>query len=235
MATILVQVGAFLGLGGIVGASVIVFLYFRTVAKSLDDRAEKVIGEKNDIVDESISKSLPRRAGLKYARALGRLLQEKRIDMNAVDMIIGLITTRPNETGKILEELERSKLPKEAIEMLRLDDEDKKYLFEVTSLWHSLRESVPHVYSELVDKITKGTISAIALAVFVGAVDLVLQYNFETTLIFLGLFILVAFYYYLTYGILGIRKLTELEKLLKKLEKAETLSDIREVSEEILK
>jgi len=211
----------------------IVFLHFRSEAKNLEDKVDKVIGDKIDIVDESISKSLPRRAGLRYARALGRLLQEKRIDMNAVDTIIGLITTRPNETGKILEELEQSKLPKEAVEMLRLDDEDKKYLFEVTSLWHSLRVSVPHVFSELVDKMTKAFIAGIVFGVLLALLTLLISYQLQMANA-LGGMVVIAGIYYFGYGLSGIWKSRVLEKLLKNLEKTEKLEDIRKISEEIL-
>ena len=116
--------------------------------------------------------------------------------------------------------LNDSPFPKELVEAIRLGDEERDRLSNLSFLVYALKELVPEAVQHEVDKLTKAIICGLVFGLLISTLDFFLTLNLGDYMAILGLVasvIIVTGYYYVKDGIIGMWSIRKLEKITKRL------------------
>lgn len=217
--------------------------FYIELARKLESRVADVIVKKALIVERDLIECLFKTVTL-CTQKIFKLASEEvgeenisRIWQALPEQTLSLMRMSPEALRSSLDAL--APLPKEAVEAMRLGDEEKDRLFHLSFLGFALNELVPETVSTEVDNLIKAIICGVIFGLLFPTLDFVLSQNLEQYLVLtLGLvssFIIVTGYYYAKYGIMGIWSIRKLEKKVKKLNSDNSVDDIGETIEEIVK
>jgi hypothetical protein len=238
---LVVQITVYQGIASLVFASLAIILYFLREIKKMDQRAERVIVEKNNIIDEHFLKSISIISLLMLKRMMKQIPSQFKMQAKDFSQILG--TAFGHAATEIIDkpesELERSvvdmEIPPELSSILAIRDEDRDRIIDLSLLAFFLTKLVPSVIGRFIDRMTKSIVCGFFCGLLLAFVDLLYNYELTAYLPFLGMLILVSGGLYLDYGIFEIWRQRNLEKSLKDLEKAKGLEEMRECLEEITK
>lgn len=121
---------------------------------------------------------------------------------------------------------------KELVDKVRLNEEMKGQLYDLTFMNYALKNSVPESTNDQTDSLLKGIISGVIFGMLVPFLDVILsvdlgQFTFFPA--FFGAILFVVGYFYLVNGIYGVMKIRKLEKKIKDLQKETILEEIRDI------
>ena len=237
-----VEMTVFQGIAVLIFASIsIIAAFYFQVARKLESIVEEVTINKAWIVEGELIKSLFVSAGTCTLKMF-KLISEK-VGEEAVSRFWEVLPQQIRDFMIMSEEtLERVRaeektFPKEVVEAIRLGDEEKDQLFDLSFLGFALNELVPETVSCEVDKLTKALICGVVFGLLVPTLDFFLSQDLgeyvSLSWLVSGIIILTG-YYYVKNGILGVWAIRELEKKIRKLKRDKTLDDVRETIEGII-
>ena len=237
------EITFFQGIAVAVLASVaIVFGYYVEVARKLEHRVRNVTVGKALIVERDLIACLFKTVIL-CTQKIFKLASEEvgeenisRIWQGIPEQTLSLMRMSPEALRSSLDIL--TVIPKEAVEGIRLGDEEKDRLFSLSYLGFALNKIVPEIVSYEVDNLIRAIVCGVIFGLLFPTLDFVLSQNLEQYLVLtLGLvsgFILVTGYYYVKYGVMGIWSIRKLERKVEKLNRDNSVDDIGESIEEIV-
>ena len=240
--TMAIDIPFFQGVAVVIFASVgILTTFYFQVARKLESRVEEITVEKAWIVEGDLIKCLLVTSAL-CTQKMYKMLSEK-IGEETVSRVwdnlpeyIRSIMRMPQEA--MIVSLDERTLPKELVEAIRLGDEERDRLSNLSFLVYALKELVPEIVSYEVDKLTKAIICGVILGLSVPTLDFLMSQNLSEYLFLLGIvsgIIIVTGYYYVKDGILGIWSIRELENKIRKFKRDKNIEDIEETIEGIIR
>ena len=236
-----VQITVYQGIAGLVFVSLAIIFYFLREVKKMDQKAERVIVEKNRIIDEHFLRSISIISLLMFKRMMKQIPSQFKMQGKDFSQIIG--TAFGQAATEIVDkpdsELERSavdiEIPPELSSILAIRDEDRDRIIDLSLMAFFLTKLVPSAIGRFIDRMTKSIVCGFFCGLLLAIVDLLYSYELTAYLPFLGMLILISGGLYLDYGIFEIWRQRNLEKSLKDLEKAKGLEEMRDCMEDIVK
>jgi hypothetical protein len=240
------EITFFQGIAGVIFASVaIIAAYYFQVARKFEAKTEEVTIKKSGLVEGDLLKLLFISSTLctqKMLNFMREKMGEKKISkfLDKIPQEIQKVLRMPQDAVvNSVDDL--PPFPEEIVQAVRLGDNERDGLFDLSFLGYALRELVPETVSEQVDKLIKAIICGVILGLLVPALDYFFSQNWGQNS-FLFTFVVgvttgaiaVTGFYYVKDGILGLWSMRKLEKKIKKLDRDRNTDEIRDTIEEIL-
>jgi len=238
-----VEITIFQGIAVVIFASIsVIATFYFQVARKLESRVEEVTIEKAWIVEEGLLRSLFISAAT-CTQKMFKLISEK-VGEETMSRLLGAFTEQMSDIMRIMRmsqeaigSIDEVTFPKEVVEAIRLGDEEKDRLFDLSFLGYALNELVPETISYEVDELIKAILCGVICGLLVPTLDFFLSQDLAEYLLLSWVvsgIIIATGYYYIKNGIMGVWTIRKLEKKIGRLKRANSIDDVRETIEGIV-
>lgn len=225
----------FQGFAAAILATVILSYYLRKEAVATHIRAEKVAVEKAGIIDQELLKSYAI-TSIKIMRRIFEFAEAKfgtKKENLSEAVRVAIEETLKKSQEDLEKDIERAEMPEELARFMRITEEDRDRLIYLSFLASGLKDMIPDVSSEVVNRMTKALIYGVSCAIILFFMDAIISLGLVAIIPFIGAFAILFGIYYFYYGIVQIWPLRKLEIKLKNLKEAKNINDIEESIREI--
>jgi hypothetical protein len=237
----MVDMSIFVGIGGLIFASITAVGYFIRVGRNLEEKSEEIVKEKAFILDEYFLKTfsgISVKMLFRLIKMLENIPKQGKTISDILKSGLGeyvdtLLKMSSIEVDRMINSIGSAEIPPEILSFLRLKDEEKDQIISLSFLVFQLKEVVPEVFSNILDKMTKAIILGVLCGLTIGFLDFFISPNMASFLPLVELIILVSGVFYFYYGIYGIWTLRKFEKKLKQLKKETNIDNIAEIVMEL--